>query len=75
MKGGPINPKQIISCNKQVKFLYKDHRDQKIKTLTLRTDEFIRRVLWHVPEIGIHVVRHFGLYSSNNRKNEMYVEK
>lgn len=68
MKGGPINPKQIISCDKTVKFKYKDHRDQRIKILALKTEEFMRRILWHVPEIGVHVVRHYGLYASNNRK-------
>jgi hypothetical protein len=67
MKGGPINPKQIISCGNKIKFHYKDHRDQRIKTLALKTDEFIRRLLWHVPEIGVHVVRHFGLYASKNQ--------
>jgi hypothetical protein len=68
MKGGPINPKQIISCDDHVKFRYKDHRDQKIKTLSLKLDEFMHRILWHVPEVGIHVVRHYGLYASKNQK-------
>ncbi len=67
MKGGPINPKQIISCNNKVTFRYKDHRDQKSKTLSLKLDEFMRRILWHVPETGVHVVRHYGLYASKNQ--------
>jgi len=66
MKGGPINPKQIISCGDKIKFYYKDHRDQKVKPLSLRIDEFMRRILWHVPEMGVHVVRHYGLYASKN---------
>lgn len=68
MKGGPINPKQIISCRDTIKFLYKDHRDQRIKVLSLKRDEFMRRLLWHVPEIGVHVVRHYGLYAAKNQK-------
>lgn len=68
MKGGPINPKQIISCGNKIKFLYKDHRDQKVKPLSLKIDEFMERILWHVPEIGVHVVRHFGLYASKSQK-------
>jgi len=68
MKGGPINPKQIISCNNTISFRYKDHRDQRIKTLNLKLVEFMRRMLWHVPEIGVHVVRHYGLYASKNQK-------
>jgi len=75
MKGGPIKPQQIISCNQQVTFSYKDHRDQKIKILKLKTDEFMRRILWHVPEIGIHVVRHYGLYASNNLKKRNVCRK
>jgi hypothetical protein len=67
MKGGPINPKQIISCGNKIRFLYKDHRDQKVKILSLKIDEFMRRILWHVPEVGIHVVRHYGLYSSKSQ--------
>ena len=68
MKGGPINPKQIVSCNNQISFYYKDHRDQKIKLLHLKLAEFMRRILWHVPEIGVHVVRHYGLYASKNQR-------
>jgi len=68
MKGGPINPKQIISCGNKVEFRYKDHRDQRVKRLSLRLDEFMKRILWHVPEVGVHVVRHFGLYASKSQK-------
>lgn len=68
MKGGPINPKQIISCGNKIEFHYKDHRDQRVKRLSLRLDEFMRRILWHVPEVGVHVVRHFGLYASKSKK-------
>ena len=67
IKGGPIKPEQIISCGNKIVFLYKDHRDQKVKSLSLNRDEFMRRILWHVPEPGIHVVRHYGLYASKNQ--------
>ncbi len=68
MKGGPINPKQIISCGDKIKFVYTDHRDHKTKVLALTINEFMRRLLWHVPETGIHVVRHFGLYASKSMR-------
>ncbi len=72
MKGGPINPKQIIQCtHKDIEFRYKDHRDQKIKQLTLMMPEFIRRLLWHVPEPHVHVVRHYGLYASQCREKRL----
>jgi putative transposase/transposase-like zinc-binding protein len=72
LKGSPLHPKQIIHCNnKQVTFRYLDHRDNKVKALTLRIHEFIRRLLLHVPVPGIHVVRHYGLYASQcrNKRN------
>ena len=68
MKGGPINPNQIISCNNTISFYYKDHRDQRTKILHLKLTDFIKRILWHVPEIGVHVVRHYGLYASKNQE-------
>lgn len=67
MKGGPIKPEQIMSCDQAVRFRYKDHRDQKKKTCHLALHDFIKRVLWHVPETGIHVVRHYGLYAAKNK--------
>jgi hypothetical protein len=68
LKGSPLHPKQIIQRDsKQVVFRYLDHRDNKVKTLRLRMQEFIRRILWHVPAPGVHVVRHYGLYASQCR--------
>jgi len=68
LKGGPLHPKQIIHCDaKTVRFHYKDHRDNKIKLLSLKTSEFIHRILWHVPVPGLHVVRHYGLYASQSQ--------
>ena len=68
MKGGPLNPAQISRCDDEgISFIYKDHRDQQHKSLTLKPLEFIRRLLMHVPEPGIHTVRHYGLYGSAAR--------
>jgi len=62
MKGGPVHPQQILSSDhRNTTFSYKDHHSGKTKTLKIATQEFIRRILWHVPEIGVHVVRHYGL--------------
>jgi len=42
----PIKPQQIIKADhKEVSFHYKDHRENKIKVLTLRAEEFMRRYL------------------------------
>lgn len=69
LRGGPLNPKQIVRCDhKQIGFRYKDHRDKRTKILNLKPQEFIRRVLLHVPETGQHTVRHYGLYAGASRK-------
>jgi hypothetical protein len=68
VKGGAISNERIESVTpKSVTFHYKDHRDQRHKTLELKREQFIERVLWHVPETGQHSVRHYGLYSHHSR--------
>lgn len=68
-KGGPINPKQIRSIDKkQIELSYLDHRDKRVKRLQLKPNEFLRRLLEHVPALGIHTVRYYGLYASAAKK-------
>ena len=63
MRGGPVNPKQLVQVNnQQIGIRYKDHLDKRIKLLNIKPLEFIRRILLHVPESGQHMVRHYGLY-------------
>ena len=69
LKGSPFHPKQIVYCDsKRLVFRYLDHRDRKVKTLSLTMAEFLRRLLWHVPVPGLHVVRHYGLYGARSRE-------
>lgn len=68
VKGGPIGDHRLLNVSEEcVRFRYEDHRDGKRKTMTLKTGEFIDRVLWHVPEKGRHTVRHYGLYGHKAR--------
>ena len=61
--GGPIKDQRISNASDtHVRFRYRDHRDGKAKCMALKTEDFIRRVLWHVPEKGQHTVRYYGLY-------------
>jgi len=61
--GGPIKDRRIINASDtHIDFRYRDHRDGKDKRMVLKTEDFIRRVLWHVPEKGQHTVRYYGLY-------------
>jgi hypothetical protein len=51
-------------------FKYKDYRIEgpaRYKTMTLATDEFIRRFLIHVLPKGFHRIRHYGLLASGSR--------
>ncbi len=62
---------RIISLNEQgVTFKYKDYRNKgryQPKTMTLSTDEFIRRFLIHVLPSGFHRIRHYGLLANAKR--------
>jgi hypothetical protein len=65
VKGGPLGHERALHLNAQgVHFDYTDHRDGQHKHMTLQTDAFIQRVLWHAPVQGQHLVRHCGLYAS-----------
>ena len=63
VRGGPISDKRLVEVSgKKVSFRYRDHRDSKTKTLSLGTEHFMSRILWHVPVKGQHNVRYYGLY-------------
>jgi hypothetical protein len=68
-KGGPLpQERQLRMHDGQVLMPYSDHRDNKSKTLRLRTAQLIERVLWHAPPRGVHTTRHAGLYSTPYRE-------
>ena len=66
-----ISNRRLLSADANgVAFKYKDYRIEgpaRYKTMTLATDEFIRRFLIHVLPKGFHRVRHYGLLASTNR--------
>src|SRR6476619_5060408 len=66
-----ISNRRIISADENgVTFKYKDYRldgSARYKTMTLATDEFIRRFLIHVLPKGFHRIRHYGLLAKGNR--------
>lgn len=59
---------RLIACDERgVTFRWKDYRIQgheRYKTMTLATDEFIRRFLLHVLPRGFHRIRHYGLFAN-----------
>ena len=57
-----------------VTFRFKDYRRdgaERYCTMTLATDEFIRRFLLHVLPRGFHRIRHHGLLASGTRRDNL----
>ena len=57
-----------------VTFRYKDYRGNgraRYRTMTLASDEFIRRFLLHVLPKGFHRIRHYGLLASASCKTNI----
>jgi hypothetical protein len=67
-----ISGRRLISLDETgVTFRHKDYRRdgaERYRTMTLATDEFIRRFLLHVLPKGFHRSRHCGLLGSADRK-------
>ncbi len=64
LRGGPIKDHRIVSANAEsVTFRYRDHHDGVEKTLPLKAEQFMSRLLWHVPVKGQHNVRYYGFYT------------
>ena len=55
-----------------ITFEYKDYKDNaKIKEMTITADEFIRRFLMHVLPDNFTKIKHYGLLSNKNKKNNI----
>ena len=57
-----------------VTFRWKDYRAKgktRHKTMTLTSDEFIRRFLLHVLPSGFHRIRHYGLFANSGRRDNL----
>ena len=64
------NSRLIALDDRGVTFRWKDYREHgrtRHKTMTLMTDEFMRRFLLHVLPSGFHRIRHYGLLANANR--------
>jgi hypothetical protein len=66
-----ISNRRLISVDAtRVTFKWKDYRIEgpgRYKTMTLPTNEFIRRFLMHVLPKGLHRIRHYGLFANGSR--------
>ena len=70
-----ISNSRLLAFNDQgVTFKWKDYRCKqsvRYKTMTLTTDEFIRRFLIHVLPSGFHRIRHYGLLANARREENL----
>jgi hypothetical protein len=70
-----ISNRRLVACNQRsVTFRYKDYRiknHDRWKSMTLPTNEFIRRFLLHVLPRGFHRIRHYGLFANAERNNNL----
>ena len=68
------NARLIALDEKGVTFKWKDYRIKgrdRLKTMTLDAGEFIRRFLLHVLPSGFHRIRHYGLFASAVRADNI----
>lgn len=70
-----ISNRRLIALDERgVTFRWKDYRAKgrsKIKTMTLGSDEFMRRFLMHVLPAGFHRIRHYGLIANGARRDNL----
>jgi Zn finger protein HypA/HybF involved in hydrogenase expression len=70
-----ISNRRLIACDGAgVAFKYKDYRadgQARQKVMRLATGEFIRRFLIHVLPAGFHRIRHYGLFASGVRSQNI----
>lgn len=58
--------------NGKITFEYKDYKDNsKIKQMTITAEEFIRRFLLHILPDGFTKIKHYGILSNRNKKNNI----
>jgi hypothetical protein len=70
-----ISNRRLISCDENgVTFKWKDYRvegHERYQTMTLATNEFIRRFLMHVLPAGFHRIRYYGMLASGKRADNV----
>ena len=68
VKGGAISNKRLVSDDeKGVLFKYTNYRDEEARdkngdTVLLPHEEFIRRILLHIPDLRLRTFRSYGIY-------------
>jgi hypothetical protein len=78
LRGGAMKNSRLISFDgKEVSFWYKDNLEEvnegngkkgKTEVLELEVEEFMRRLLLHIPERGVQGVRYYGVYKGKKTR-------
>jgi len=70
-----ISNQRLVSLDERgVTFRWKDYRISgrtRYKTMTLNSEEFMRRFLLHVLPSGFHRIRHYGLLANRERRENL----
>ena len=74
-----ISNRRLVAFDERgVTFRCKDYRSKKAnpwKSMTLETDEFLRRFLLHVLPSGFHRIRHYGLLANARRQQKLDIAR
>ena len=66
------NNRLVSMDDSSVTFRYRDYKDDnKVKLMSLDSNEFIRRFLLHVLPSGFQKIRYYGFLSNRNRKSKL----
>jgi hypothetical protein len=66
------NDRLVDHRDGRVQFRWKDYTDHdRVKVMTVETDEFLRRFLLHVVPRGFMRIRHFGLLANRTRQRTL----
>lgn len=70
-----ISNRRLLALDERgVTFRWKDYRAKgktRYKSMTLSTDEFMRRFLLHILPSGFHRIRHYGLLANAGRREHL----
>lgn len=66
------NDRLVALEQDRVFFRWRDYRDRsKLKVMSLKATEFIRRFLLHVLPSGFMRIRHYGIFANRHRRNKL----
>ncbi len=72
LKRPPISETRIKHYDgENVTFIYRDHRDKKDYKTTMTVEEFIKRLIRHIPDNQFRLIRYYNWLSNRNRSEDL----